>query len=73
MAQRKYSVDEIDAMRLSVELIVLNRARPLLQKESRLVQIENELRTHMINGTEPEELTAAVVKIYGPLQPLLMD
>lgn len=47
--QRRYSVDEIDRMRLSVMYLVRNDER----------KCEDRLRTYMLNGTEPEELQQA--------------
>jgi hypothetical protein len=44
--QRKYSVCEIDRMRMSVMFLVRGDER----------RCEDQLRTYMLNGTEPEEL-----------------
>jgi hypothetical protein len=49
---RKYSLDEITQMRLAVlDLAGGHRAS--------LTVVEDQLRTYMQNGTEPEELIAA--------------
>ena len=45
MADRKYSIDEIDRMRRAVHDICRNNDL-----------VEDRLRTYMLNGTEPEEL-----------------
>ncbi len=51
---RKYSVKEIDRMRCAVENIIsiMDIGRP---DDS---NVEDRLRTYMINGTDPEELEA---------------
>jgi methionine aminopeptidase len=51
MRQRKYSIDEIDRMRRAIV-------------QSRMTQnVEEHLRTYMMNGTTVEELEAWVGKI----------
>ena len=49
---RKYSVSEIERMRNAVRLMIPDR----LDAALRVIEIEERLRTYMINGTEPEEL-----------------
>lgn len=57
MPERKYSVSEIDYMRTILGLSY-PRGVPYFEKE-RSAEIENRLRTHMQNGTTPDELGAA--------------
>lgn len=52
MAERKYSVSEIDQMRRSVT-VMLGGYR------ASAATVEDHLRTYMINGTSPEELAEA--------------
>jgi hypothetical protein len=51
--ERKYSVAEIDRMRI------------LIMKMRRFdtIPVEERLRTYMLNGSEPEELEQALVKM----------
>lgn len=51
MAERKYSVTEIDQMRFAMVRMYLGPDNPTL--------IEERLRTYMLNGTEPDELEEA--------------
>lgn len=54
----KYSVDEIDRMREAIR-----RSYPLgvaYYKKERDADIENRLRTYMLNGTTPGELEEAL-------------
>jgi len=51
--QRKYSVDEIDRMRRAIEW---SYGDGVFTMADRQADVENRLRTHMINGTDPEEL-----------------
>lgn len=53
MAERKYSVAEIDRMRRAIECSYPGGA---YYAEQRSAEIENRLRTYMQNGTEPSEL-----------------
>lgn len=50
--QRKYSVDEIDAMRDSIQRIYG------MYSSNEAKNIEERLRTFMMNGTDPSELIA---------------
>ncbi len=52
MFPRKYSVSEIRSMRNALNLIVPRRET----REERIVEIEEQLRTYMANGTTWEEL-----------------
>lgn len=59
---RKYSVDEINAMRRS-----LRAAYPsgvAYYEKERSAEVEDRLRTHMQNGTEPSELEEAANKHF---------
>lgn len=51
--RRKYSVVEINRMRTAI-----SGATPCTGKSytERLLEIEEKLRTHMLNGTDPSEL-----------------
>jgi len=56
MSDRKYSVAEIDRMREDI-----GRMFPLgvaYDPDWRARQIEDKLRTYMLNGTDPDELAA---------------
>jgi hypothetical protein len=57
MGKRKYSVEEIDAMRGSVRCMFPSGVS--YRREERTKEIEERLRTYMVNGTTPEELSAA--------------
>ena len=50
-SERKYSLSEIDRMRAE-----LTRRRDFISVDA---SVEDELRTHMLNGTAPEELYGA--------------
>lgn len=52
--QRKYSISEIDRMRVAISS---GMSWSHGAKDTPI--IEDRLRTHMLNGTEPEELEAA--------------
>lgn len=56
--QRKYSVHEIDQMRKIIEFFGFGNG-PYDERE-RASSVENRLRTYMLNGTTPEELSAAL-------------
>lgn len=61
---RKYSLSEIDEMREAIQTIMFGPLRwggPASRDmtEVRGPQIEDRLRTYMMNGTEPEELGRA--------------
>jgi hypothetical protein len=51
---RKYSVEEIDQMRRSIDTMMSSHRSydPVEQAK----KIEERLRTYMLNGTEPDEL-----------------
>jgi hypothetical protein len=49
---RKYSTSEIHSMRVALNLIVPWRD----SRQVRIIEIEEQLRTYMLNGTSPEEL-----------------
>lgn len=53
--ERKYSVQEIAAMRRSLEIIVI-RPRHSYNGAEMATKIEAMLQTYMLNGTEPSEL-----------------
>jgi hypothetical protein len=54
----KYSVDEIDRMRETVRRLLTPKGGGLYSynPEQRTKEIEERLRTYMLNGTEPSEL-----------------
>lgn len=54
MAERKYSVAEIDRMRRSIRWSYPTGIS--CYEHERAADIENRLRTYMQNGTDPEEL-----------------
>lgn len=60
MAERKYSVAEIDQMRWWVTMMYRGPINPTL--------IEERLRTYMLNGTTPKELEEACVAQELPKQ-----
>lgn len=73
MSERKYSLSEIDRMREAVRIIAVGpmdwqcngRGSFIGTSRSgppylRVADIEDRLRTYMMNGTDPEELEAAV-------------
>jgi hypothetical protein len=55
MTERKYSVSEIDKMRQAVDVLLTRNGVPF-RKADRVVEIEQRLRTYMMNGTDPKEL-----------------
>lgn len=56
--QRKYTVDEIDRMRLA--LIGRHPTEETYRRRAeRQVRVEDELRTYMLNGTDPDEICGA--------------
>ncbi len=61
MADRKYSVAEIDRMRHAISCGYMGPSNSTL--------IEDRLRTYMLNGTDPEELEQDVRR----LQPIDWD
>lgn len=70
--QRRYTIDEIDAMREAIgELKMLvtssdKNGKPCSWTGSAdQEQIERELRTHMLNGTDPGELVERASKHLG--------
>lgn len=65
MTQRKYSVAEIDAMRAAIGNSI---RRPVDERV-----IEERLRTHMLNGTEPEELQRAADDFFDKEMARLRD
>lgn len=56
--ERKYSLEEIDAMRKSVDLLSMTNSSSFDGAEH-IAKVEARLRTYMANGTTPEELAAA--------------
>jgi hypothetical protein len=56
---RKYSVSEIHSMRTALNQIVPYRDN----RELRMLEIEEQLRTYMANGTTVEELEAEVRRL----------
>jgi len=61
VAERKYSVAEIDRMRQAIRWSYPCGV-PYYENE-RSAEIENRLRTYMQNGTDPKELEAMIVPI----------
>jgi len=66
MTERKYSVAEIDRMRAALKIInPLSYRLPIDQRDLDVrerhheLMVEEWLRTHMLNGTGPEELEEA--------------
>lgn len=53
--QRKYTVGEIDRMRSEIEWSYPSGPYNAIERNA---DIENRLRTHMQNGTTPEELAS---------------
>lgn len=67
MSERKYSVQEIDRMRKTIrhQFPMIYRTPPgsggngpALLTDEYDSQVEDRLRTYMLNGTEPDELDA---------------
>ena len=63
MPERKYSVSEIDQMRGFIEALTLEYGVGY-QREQLEAQVEDRLRTYMLNGTEPVELEQAALRKY---------
>ncbi len=57
MSDRKYTVDELDRMRRAIERCYPSGV-PYMAAQ-RAAEVEDRLRTHMQNGTEPKELEEA--------------
>lgn len=57
MADRKYSVAEIDRMRKAIDSTYYLQAPA----------VEDRLRTYMLNGTDPEELERAMHAHYDQI------
>jgi hypothetical protein len=55
MTERKYSITEIDRMRIAIRW---SYPSGVYYSNERTADIENRLRTYMQNGTDPEELEA---------------
>lgn len=66
MAQRKYSVEEIDRIR---DAVIKRNEEPHPNPygdqdvTAWAKRVEERVRTYMLNGTDPEELEALVAKI----------
>lgn len=62
MVERKYTTHEIDSMRDSIS----KSYPPGVQfyANERTADIENRLRTHMMNGTDPKELEQAMLRQF---------
>lgn len=58
--QRKYTLDEIDAMRRSVRVIL---ALPLGSGRDFDARAEDQLRTYMLAGISPDELIEKAKKV----------
>lgn len=56
--ERKYSIAEVEGMRQSVETLCTRYGQSYDPKE-RVIQVEQQLRTYMQNGTDPKELAEA--------------
>lgn len=67
MAERKYTVEEIDRMRRLVEasLFPLPGSLALYDHLDKADSVEDRLRTYMLNGTEPDELAQQVWRRLG--------
>lgn len=69
MSERKYSVNEIDALRRAVEnkylygsyaqRFAINRTSRCYREEEKAVVVEQQVRTHMLAGHTAEDLTGA--------------
>lgn len=59
--RRKYSVDEIDAMRADVKILATGQS-PFGWRGPGTTEVEDRLRTFMLNGTCPSELRSAAEK-----------
>lgn len=79
MGERKYSIAEIDQMRAAIRSICIQSGVAYYPAE-KTAEIEERLRTYMINGTEPVELRNAADKtirqrmemyqqLYAPADP----
>ena len=64
--QRKYSVGEIDRMRKALERICIRPMVPYNPVEKQR-EIEEHLRTYMLNGTDPEELEEQMYALWRKL------
>lgn len=61
MEQRKYSLTEIDQMRACISHLITPSSYMCSSGQDPYPEmVESQLRTHMMNGTDPEELLAAV-------------
>ena len=80
MSEHKYSVDEIDSMRASLTIMVSDYLRvPCADCTNDLTlhystfipqnidhkKLEEQLRTYMLNGTSPEELTEKAAEVLS--------
>lgn len=66
MAERKYSVGEIDHMRRCIRFSYPSGVS--YYEQERAAEIENRLRTYMQNGTDPRELDEMMSAIISTQQ-----
>lgn len=62
MAERKYSVAEIDQMRSSLTYQIETAELDVWTDKHVRHDVEEKLRTYMLNGTDPAELEAAAIE-----------
>lgn len=60
--QRKYSIEEIDSMREAIRRRIGYNDNNSYRESERAAKVEDELRTHMLNGTSAEDLADAAQK-----------
>jgi hypothetical protein len=63
MPERKYAIEEIDRMRKALESMYPFGVS--FNSKERSAEVEDRLRTHMQNGTEPDELAKASSEYVG--------
>lgn len=60
---RKYSLEELDMMRRSITFIHWSPTDSY-NPHDRLMAVESLLRTHMLNGSSPDELARQASEVY---------
>lgn len=69
--QQKYSVAEIQNMRESLRWILMPANGSFMPSELD-AQIERQLQTHMLNGTDPAELNTAMDQVIRSQQQMAL-
>jgi len=59
--KKKYSISDIDRMRNALRYLKIENMVPYYEEEL-AAAVEDQLRTHMMNGTDPHELEQAIQK-----------